>query len=166
MGIVCSEETLLNRLKAGRAETPETTSPVVLTNGCFDLLHVGHVKYLQACRAFGKTLVVLVNSDNSVSRLKGPKRPVNAENDRAEVIAALACVDYVTLFDADSPMALIQRIGPDIYVKGDQYNESNLPEMPVLTDLGTAVRFVPMVENISTTTLIEKILAAEKHAAV
>ena len=91
---------------------------VVCTNGCFDILHVGHVRYLEATKAFADFSIVLLNSDKSVKSIKGPTRPVNNENDRAELLSALKCVDYVVLFDEDSPRNLLDEIKPDVYTKG------------------------------------------------
>ena len=150
MGEVLKDEALLRKLAPLRGQ-----SPVVTTNGCFDLLHVGHLRYLQACKQPGETLVLLLNTDASVRRLKGPQRPLVSEDDRAELLAGLACVDYVTLLDEDTPERLLEVIQPDFHAKGAQYTEDTLPEMPLLRRLGTRVRFVPMVENRSTTDLVE-----------
>lgn len=149
---VLSKDDLLKTLAPLRGQ-----SSVTVTNGCFDILHVGHLRYLQACKQLGGILVVLVNTDASVQRLKGPTRPIVNEADRAELIAGLRCVDYVTLFDEDTPEALLEAIRPDFYAKGDQYNEDNLPEMATLRTIGTQVRFVPMVESRSTTSIIDVI---------
>jgi D-beta-D-heptose 7-phosphate kinase/D-beta-D-heptose 1-phosphate adenosyltransferase len=130
---------------------------IVCTNGCFDLLHVGHLRYLQAARSYGDLLVIALNSDASVRGLKGPERPIVPESDRAELLAGLTCVDYVVLFDEPTPVELIREIRPNIQVKGAQYTEETLPEMPVLRELGIELRLVPMVDNRSSTNLIEKI---------
>ena len=105
---------------------------MVLTNGCFDVLHRGHVAYLRQARALGDVLVVALNSDASVARLKGPTRPVNPLVDRAGVIGALAVVDLVTAFDADSPVELLQLVRPEVYAKGGDYTPAMLPETPVV----------------------------------
>ena len=94
---------------------------VVTTNGCFDILHVGHVRYLEKTKTFGDYLIVLLNSDKSVKSIKGPSRPVNNEMDRAEILSALRCVDYVVLFDEDSPRNLLDEMKPDVYTKGADY---------------------------------------------
>lgn len=161
MGEVLAADALLRKLSGRRTGSasltggpPEATRPIVTTNGCFDLLHVGHLRYLQACKQPGEMLIVLVNSDASVRRLKGPERPIVPEADRAELLAGLACVDYVTLFDEDTPERLLEAICPDFHAKGAQYTEDTLPEMPLFRRLGTRVRFVPMVENRSTTDLV------------
>lgn len=149
---VLSKDDLLKTLAPFRGQ-----SSIVVTNGCFDILHVGHLRYLQACKQLGDILVVLVNTNASVQRLKGPSRPIVHESDRAELVAGLGCVDYVTLFDEDTPEALLEIIRPDFYAKGDQYNEDNLPEINTLRKIGTQVRFVPMVESRSTTSIIDTI---------
>lgn len=151
MGEVLSPQALNDRLASLRGQ-----SAIVTTNGCFDILHVGHLRYLQACKEQGdETLVVLVNSDASVRRLKGPQRPIVNEADRAELIAGLGCVDFVVLFEEDTPEPLLETIRPDYHAKGAQYNEDNLPEMATLRNIGAKVRFVPMVENRSTTNVID-----------
>jgi D-beta-D-heptose 7-phosphate kinase / D-beta-D-heptose 1-phosphate adenosyltransferase len=133
---------------------------IVFTNGCFDVLHRGHVAYLQQARQLGDTLVVAVNSDSSVSRLKGPGRPVNCVEDRVAVLSALSCVDYVTVFDEDTPVRLLELIRPDLYVKGGDYTASMLPETPVVERLGGRVRILDYVEERSTTALIDRIRAS------
>ncbi|HEY9839234.1 MAG: adenylyltransferase/cytidyltransferase family protein [Candidatus Sericytochromatia bacterium] len=130
---------------------------LVLTNGCFDLLHVGHVRYLQQARALGEILLVGVNSDASVRGLKGESRPVNSENDRAEVLAALRCVDYVTIFDQATADALIEAAHPAIYAKAGDYNLDNLPEAPTVQRLGLQVVFLPFVSGYSTTGTLGKL---------
>lgn len=130
---------------------------VVFTNGCFDILHVGHVRYLQAARAQGDVLVVGLNTDSSVQRLKGPTRPINAQDDRAEVLAGLACVDYVTLFDEPTPEVLIALLRPDVHVKGGDYTEDQLPEAKIVREYGGDVVIMPLVEGRSTTNVIKKI---------
>ncbi len=130
---------------------------VVTTNGCFDVLHVGHLRYLQAAREHGDALVVLLNTDQSVKRLKGPNRPIVPEDERAEMLAGLACVDYVAFFDEETPVELLQRIRPNVHVKGGDYNEETLPEAQLLKDIGARMAFVPMVQGRSTTSLIKRI---------
>ncbi len=129
---------------------------VVTTNGCFDLLHVGHLRYLQAARQSGDRLIVLVNSDASVSTLKGPSRPINTESDRAEILAGLACVDYVCVFDAQSPEQWLVKLHPDVHVKGGDYDHNTLPEAKALQALGTRLVFVPTVAGRSTTSLLAR----------
>lgn len=129
---------------------------VVATNGCFDILHVGHVRYLQQTKSFGDYCIVLLNSDKSVRSIKGPKRPINNENDRAEVLSALRYVDYVVLFDEDSPRDLLDKMRPDVYTKGADYTMETLPEADIMKKNGTRVEFIKFVEGKSTTNTIEK----------
>lgn len=130
---------------------------VVCTNGCFDILHVGHVRYLEATKAFADYSIVLLNSDKSVRSIKGPKRPINTENDRAELLSALKCVDYVVLFDEDSPRDLLDLIKPDVYTKGADYTMETLPEADIMRKNGTRVEFIKFVEGKSTTNVISKV---------
>jgi rfaE bifunctional protein nucleotidyltransferase chain/domain len=135
-----------------------TGKKLVFTNGCFDLVHVGHVRYLQAARALGDALVVAMNCDASVRALKGPTRPINAEDERAEIIAALACVDYVTIFDTERVTNLIRIIRPQVYAKGGDYTLESLDpsEREALEDVKTDIQFVPLVPGKSTTGIIAK----------
>jgi rfaE bifunctional protein nucleotidyltransferase chain/domain len=132
---------------------------VVFTNGVFDILHVGHVRYLQAARALGDALLVGVNSDASVRRLnKGPSRPLNPEEERAEVLDALACVDSVCIFDEDTPHALIELVRPYVHAKGGDYAAPDaLPEAALVRSLGGEVVILPLVPGRSTTRLIQRI---------
>ncbi len=132
---------------------------IVSTNGVFDVLHVGHARYLQAARALGDLLVVGVNTDNCTRRLKGPTRPFVPEAERAELLAALACVDYVTLFDEPTPEALLEMIRPDIHAKGGDYHIALLPETAIVERYGGAVQTLPFVEGRSTTSLTARIAA-------
>ena len=120
---------------------------VVTTNGCFDILHVGHVRYLQKTKSFADVLIVLLNSDKSVKSIKGPARPINNENDRAEILCALSCVDYVVLFDEDSPRNLLDEMKPDVYTKGADYTMETLPEADIMKKNGTRVEFISFVEG-------------------
>ncbi|WP_433389340.1 D-glycero-beta-D-manno-heptose 1-phosphate adenylyltransferase [Micromonospora sp. KLBMP9576] len=137
--------------RAGRA--------IVFTNGCFDVLHRGHVRYLQQARALGDLLVVAVNSDGSVRRLKGPDRPVNPVEDRIALLAALACVDHVVVFEEDSPAGLIETVRPDVYVKGGDYPPEMVPEAPLVRRLGGQVRTLGYVPDRSTSAIIDRIRA-------
>lgn len=130
---------------------------VVSTNGCFDILHVGHVRYLEKSKSFADYLIVLLNSDKSVKSIKGPTRPINNENDRAEILSALRCVDYVVLFDEDSPRALLDEMKPDVYTKGADYTMETLPEADIMRKNNTRVEFIEFVEGKSTTKTIEKL---------
>lgn len=133
---------------------------IVLTNGCFDVLHRGHTRYLQQAKALGDILVVALNGDDSVTRLKGPGRPINPVHDRAGVIAALSCVDYVTVFDTDTPIPLIEALRPDIYAKGGDYSAEMLQETPVVRGLGGQVRILDYVADHSTSAVVERIQAS------
>jgi rfaE bifunctional protein nucleotidyltransferase chain/domain/rfaE bifunctional protein kinase chain/domain len=129
---------------------------VVATGGCFDLLHAGHVAMLEAARRLGDCLVVCLNSDVSVRRLKGPDRPLVGEDDRAAVLRALGCVDDVVVFDEETPVATLERLAPDVFVKGADYDAATLPEAEVMSRLGGRVVTVPYVAGHSTTRLIER----------
>ncbi len=131
---------------------------VVLTNGCFDLLHVGHIRYLQEARSLGR-LIVALNSDASIRRLKGPLRPIVPEEERAEMLAAMRCVDLVTIFDEETAAGILEAIRPDVYAKGADYGPAGrpLPEAEVAHRLGARVALIPLVENHSTTAIIDRI---------
>jgi rfaE bifunctional protein nucleotidyltransferase chain/domain len=130
---------------------------VVFTNGCFDILHAGHVRYLAAARELGNRLIVGLNSDQSVRRLKGPERPINPAEDRAEVMAALAAVDYVVIFDDPTAEGLVDEIKPDIYVKGGDYHTKDLPEATVAAKYGGRTVLIPEVPGRSSSRIIGKI---------
>ncbi len=132
---------------------------VVVTNGTFDLLHIGHVRYLQAAREFGDMLVVGVNSDASVRGYKEPGRPVVPQDERAEIVAALRCVDYATIFDESTAARLVEALQPDIYVKGGDYapGGKSLPEAEIVQAYGGEVRIVPLVLGHSASDLINKL---------
>lgn len=131
---------------------------LVLTNGCFDLLHVGHVRYLMAARQLGDALVVAINGDNSVRALKGEGRPLNGEADRAEIIAALACVDHVVLFAEVRASRLLRLVRPSIYVKGGDYAAETLDkeEHAALEEIGAEIRILPFQAGYSTSGLISR----------
>lgn len=137
---------------------------VVFTNGCFDLLHAGHVRYLNAARALGDALVVGINGDDSVRRLKGPGRPINCEEDRAEVVAALRAVDAVVIFPETRATRLIDLLKPDIYVKGGDYTVETLEagERAVLEKINCSIHFIPLLEGRSTTSILEKAAFSEQ----
>jgi len=130
---------------------------IVFTNGCFDILHRGHITYLNRAKNPGDILVVGVNSDSSVQRLKGPDRPINTLEDRIKVLSALSCVDYLTAFDGDTASDLVRVVRPDVFVKGGDYTKDRLPEAPVVEGLGGVVRILPFLDNRSTTRIIERI---------
>lgn len=129
---------------------------VVFTNGCFDLLHVGHVRYLQEARAQGDCLVVGLNSDQSVRELKGPTRPLNNEKARAEVLAALGAVDFVTVFSERTAENVIRELRPDIYVKGGDYTLDTMIEAPAVLSYGGTVKVLKFTDGFSTTSIIDK----------
>lgn len=149
------QEELQALLQKLRAEN----KTIVTTNGCFDILHVGHVRYLEETKKFGDILIVCLNSDASVRRLKGEGRPINNENDRAEVLNGLKSVDYVVLFDENSPAELLAKIKPDIHTKGADYTVETLPEAKIIIENGGRLEFIQFVEGKSTTNTIKKINA-------
>jgi D-glycero-beta-D-manno-heptose 1-phosphate adenylyltransferase len=142
---------------------PQAQGVVVFTNGVFDILHPGHVRYLQAARALGDKLIVAINSDRSVRALgKSPDRPINNENERAEVLRALACVDEVVIFDEDTPHAIISAIQPDILVKGADWGEDAIVGRDVVEARGGRVVRIPLAQGYSTTRLIQRVREASK----
>ena len=154
MAARCSVEGAVRLVAAWRAEGKR----IVLANGCFDLLHVGHVRYLQAARALGDVLVVALNSDASVRRLKGQGRPVMGEAERAEILAALAPVDAVVSFDEDTVDALVGRLRPDVQAKGTDYTEDTVPERQSVLRVGGRVAIAGDPKSHSTRDLIATIL--------
>ena len=136
--------------------------PLVFTNGVFDILHRGHATYLAQARSLGASLVVALNTDASARRLgKGPERPLNHEADRAALIAALGCVDLVTLFDEDTPQELIAEIKPDVLVKGGDYDMEKLPESALVKSWGGRVLAIPFIHARSTTALVNKVRSGQ-----
>ena len=131
---------------------------IVFTNGCFDLLHIGHVRYLEKARALGDVLVVGVNSDSSVRKLKGPKRPILPEEERAGILSGLGCVDYITLFREIDPLKLITSLRPDLLVKGGDWTKEQTVGKEVVERLGGEVVIIPFIKGASTSNLIETIL--------
>lgn len=152
MGQVSSFE----QIEADLAQARSLGKKIVFTNGCFDLLHVGHVRYLQEAKGLGDILVVGVNSDASTKRLKGPSRPVQIENDRAEILAALGAVDFTVIFQEDTPENLIHRVRPDILVKGGDWKIEDIVGAPFVISLGGQVMSLQFVDGKSTTKLIAK----------
>jgi rfaE bifunctional protein nucleotidyltransferase chain/domain len=157
---VLSLPALLRRLR----ELRRAGKRIVFTNGCFDLLHPGHVRYLRAARRLGDVLVVAINSDRSVRRIKGPQRPIVSERDRAEVLAALEMVDFVTIFDDDTPLALIERIVPDVLVKGGDWPVHAIVGGEIVRAHGGSVRSLPFARGYSTSALIERIVRQAQQA--
>lgn len=154
MSRVLSRRALKRAVSALRKEGKR----VVFTNGCFDLLHIGHVRYLAEARACGDALVVGVNSDRSVRKLKGKGRPLTPERERAELLASLSSVDYVTIFDEDTPLELVAEIKPDVLVKGSDYGRREIVGGDVVEAGGGKVARIPLVEGRSTRGLIRKIV--------
>ncbi|PST82804.1 D-glycero-beta-D-manno-heptose 1-phosphate adenylyltransferase [Pedobacter yulinensis] len=155
-----SKKAILELLERERAAGKK----IVFTNGCFDILHSGHVRYLQQARKLGDVLVVGLNRDDSIRRLKGSDRPVNKLADRLEVLSSLACVDFVIPFGSpkdDTPCALIRLVKPDIFVKGGDYKNAVLPEKAVLDQLGSRIAFIPVVNGRSTSAVIKKIAGTQ-----
>ncbi len=151
-------DALLRRFGRPRSGT------LVFTNGCFDLLHRGHVEYLHAARSLGDALIVGLNSDASVRRLKGPSRPVNAETDRAIVLAALAAVDAVTVFEQDTPLELITCVVPDVLIKGGDYQADQVVGADEVTAAGGRVVIAPLVPGRSTTSILHRLDLPEADA--
>jgi len=131
---------------------------IVFTNGCFDLLHIGHLRTLQKAKSLGDILIVGVNSDTSVRRIKGRGRPIIPENERAEIIASLECVDYVVIFSELDPIKLIKAIKPDVHVKGGDYDIDKLPEAEIVKSYGGEIVLTDIVVDHSTTKIIEQII--------
>jgi D-beta-D-heptose 7-phosphate kinase/D-beta-D-heptose 1-phosphate adenosyltransferase len=154
------------RLEKVLAELRQKRNKIVFTNGCFDLLHVGHVKYLAKAKRMGDVLVVGLNSDSSVKRLKGKGRPILAQKDRGEILAALEPVDYVTIFKEDTPNKLIRLVRPDILVKGADYKADNIVGAEFVRSYGGEVKTIPLVKNKSTNLLIASILRRYSKRAV
>jgi rfaE bifunctional protein nucleotidyltransferase chain/domain len=148
MGTILSR----NELKGEREKLRAAGKRLVFTNGCFDILHVGHVRYLRSARELGDVLLVALNTDRSVSRIK-PGRPVVPEGQRAEMVASLEMVDYVTLFDEDTPYALIKLLGPDVLVKGGDWKREEI----VGSDIVPNTYSLPYIKGVSTTEIMEKI---------
>jgi D-beta-D-heptose 7-phosphate kinase/D-beta-D-heptose 1-phosphate adenosyltransferase len=150
-----SKSELLERLRWWRLSNKK----IVFTNGCFDILHEGHLTFLQEAAALGDVLIVGINSDDSVARLKGPGRPVVPQRSRAAVLSALGCVSCVTIFDADTPEGLIEIIQPDILVKGGDYKVEDIVGRDIVEARNGRVITIPLVPVISTTILVERLLA-------
>ncbi len=158
MGQVVSVEQLTKELARRKDMSPRRPPRVVFTNGCFDILHVGHTRYLKDARALGDILVVGVNSDASVKRLKGDSRPVNTEDERAEILASLAVVDYVVTFTEDTPLRLIEEVAPDVLVKGGDWTPDKIIGSKFVLARGGDVKSLPFHPGKSTTNVLERIL--------
>ena len=145
-------------LSGVRDQMERAGQKLVFTNGCFDLLHAGHVRYLQQARELGHALAVGLNSDRSVRELKGEGRPINAEDDRAEVVAALGCVDYVVIFDGKRATDLLRAVRPQVYAKGGDYTPESLDpdELAILAAADAEVQILPLLHGRSTTAVLER----------
>jgi rfaE bifunctional protein nucleotidyltransferase chain/domain len=153
MGTVLTRQQLQSEIDRLRQQGKR----IVTTNGCFDLLHVGHVRFLKIAKDLGDILVVGLNSDASVRRLnKGANRPINNEDDRAEVLSSLGCVDYVSIFDEDTPVEFVKAVRPNAHAKGSDYKPSDLAETPVVESMGGKLHIIPLVPGRSTTLLVKK----------
>lgn len=155
----------LDELLQGRQTWREEGRVVVSTNGCFDLLHPGHVRFLQQARSQGDLLIVGLNSDDSVRRLKGPDRPLRSQEDRAAMLAALRCVDEVVVFEEVRANELLARLRPDIHCKGGDYIAEDLPEAEVIRRGGGQIRILPFSPGYSTTGLVEAIRTGQPSAS-
>jgi rfaE bifunctional protein nucleotidyltransferase chain/domain len=153
----------LKQARAIRDQVASQGGRVVFTNGCFDLVHAGHVRYLQEAKKQGDLLVVGVNDDGSTRRLKGEGRPFMVQGDRAEILAALECVDYVVLFGEPTAESLVRALKPDIYVKGGNYTLEELPEADAVAEYGGEIYLTPIARGRSTTGLIAAIVAHHKE---
>ena len=153
MGQIVTQDEIIKIVQEGHKKG----KTFVVTNGCFDILHIGHVRYLNETKKFADFSIVLLNSDKSVKLIKGNDRPINNESDRAELLTFLSCVDYVVLFEENSPRELLEKIRPDVYTKGADYNIETLPEKDVVLKNNIKVEFIKFVEGKSTTNLINRI---------
>ncbi|MEK6691806.1 MAG: D-glycero-beta-D-manno-heptose 1-phosphate adenylyltransferase [Nitrospirota bacterium] len=131
---------------------------IVFTNGCFDLVHIGHVRYLEKARGFGDILVVAINTDSSIKRIKGRERPITPQGERAEVLASLGCVDYVTFFNEDTPYELIEMLRPGILVKGGDWKKKDIVGSDIVEGSGGRVYAIPYIRGASTTGIIKRVL--------
>ena len=155
----------LAELAVMRPRWREAGLRLVLTNGTFDLLHIGHVRYLEAARSLGNVLVVGINSDASVRGYKGPGRPVVPQDERAEIVAALRCVDYAVIFDEATAVQLVEALQPEVYAKGGDYADGGkpLPEAAAVEEYGGEVRIVPLVEGRSASELIRRVTTDDRN---
>jgi rfaE bifunctional protein nucleotidyltransferase chain/domain len=149
----------LEELQSIAADLRASNRKIVFANGCFDLIHVGHIRYLQAARAMGDVLIVGINSDASVAALKGEGRPLQPEADRAEIVASMECVDYVVMFDAATADDILNLLRPDVHAKGTDYTEESVPERETVREFGGRVAIAGDSKNHSTRDLIQTILA-------
>jgi len=156
----------LEELIAARSAWRESGKTLVWTNGCFDLVHAGHIRSFRDARALGDILIVGINSDASVRAIKGETRPLIDQNDRAELLSALEMIDYVTIFDEPTPVAALSRLQPDIHCKGAEYADGArpMPERDTVLAYGGQIRFLPFHPGRSTSEIVERILAGQKES--
>jgi rfaE bifunctional protein nucleotidyltransferase chain/domain len=159
-----SKITPRNELKATVERLKREGKKVVFTNGCFDILHAGHTRYLREARKMGDALILALNSDSSVRSIKGPMRPIVPEAERAEVVASLDSVDYVTVFDELTPLELIEFLRPDVIVKGGDWAEKDIVGAETVRKWGGRVAIMPQIEGASTTNIIDKVLQVYRSA--
>ena len=163
-GTVIIMENLIKRDKIGEVidSQKKDGKKIVFTNGCFDILHVGHLRYLEEAKMFGDILVIGLNSDASVKRLKGDKRPIVPEEERAEMLLGLKCVDYVVIFEENTPVEILGEVKPDVHVKGGDYTKERLPEAEIVERNGGRVEIVSLIKGKSTTNIVKKIKETEE----
>ncbi|MBC7421703.1 MAG: D-glycero-beta-D-manno-heptose 1-phosphate adenylyltransferase [Bdellovibrio sp.] len=149
---VLSDQNISETVEKYRAQNKK----IVFTNGCFDLLHIGHVRYLEQAKSLGDLLIVGINTDASVKKLKGPTRPIQNENDRADILAALKSVDHTILFDDETPLELIKKVKPDFLVKGGDWKPEQIVGSDFVMSYGGQVRSLKFIDGRSTTSMIEK----------
>ena len=154
MGTLVSQSQIVEIVRKGQ----QNGKTFAATNGCFDILHVGHIRYLRKTKELADYSIVMLNSDKSVKQIKGEGRPINSESDRAEILNALSSVDYVVLFEEKSPAKLLEAIKPDIYTKGADYTLETLPERDIVLKNNIKVEFIEFVKGKSTTNVINKCL--------
>ena len=162
--MLLSSQTVLEveELKKLVSQAKAIEKTVVFTNGCFDIIHGGHIEFLQKAKSLGDLLVVGLNSDSSVSQLKGDGRPIKNQEERANILSALKYVDYITIFDKLTPEDLIRDVRPDILVKGDDYNIDEVVGREIVEGYGARVELIPIVQGLSTTNIVKKILRDHK----
>ena len=153
----------IEELKNIVVELKKQNKKIVTTNGVFDFLHIGHIRYLKEAKKLGDVLIVAINSDSSTKKIKGPIRPLNNEKDRAEVLAALQCVDYVAIFNEENPIKFLEEIKPDFHVKGGDYEPEQIIEKDVVIKNGGKVHLIDKIEGYSTTRFIHRIIEKYKE---
>ncbi len=152
----------LDNLKNIVQELKKKNKSIVTTNGIFDILHIGHIRYLKQAKKLGDVLIIALNSDSSTKKIKGPKRPLNNEKDRAEALAALECVDYIAIFNEENPIKTLEKIKPNIHVKGGDYKMDQIIEKSIVEKNKGKVVLIPEVKGYSTTDLINRIVESHK----